>query len=329
MGHLAHDPFTRDAYSRVRAYIAGHPEITLDGVEQPAQGATNRVIFARRKDDRVVFKVFCEAERKARSAFAMQHWAETGLVPRLLDDMDEITLLKSHIPGRFLMSVLEVEGDQAWPGTCQAAGIAVAALGAVPLRDADRAGFEARFYGDLGSLEAYTDRILTLGRSIVTYDPDFTDHFWSGSLDTIEAALPTILAQPRALYHQDVSNLAVQGGTFRGFFDLEMCRVGCAAMQLGAAARTFPDQPGGWAHFLAGWETASGQCLTRDQRRAVAAAAQLLDWREITRFMSYDGTPGSGYAWASPADPDAYREQIKAINALLDVSSLCDRPSEP
>jgi len=317
MGHLEHDPFTRDAHTRVRAYIAAHREITLDGVAQPGQGATNRVIFGRRGDDLVVFKVFCEAERKARSLFALRHWACTGLVPRLLDDIDQITILKTHVPGTYLLTALEVEGEQAWPTTCRATGAAVAALGAVQLNDADRAGFETRFYGDLGSLEAYADRILTLGRSIVTCDLDFTDAFWSTNLDFLEGQLPALLAQPRCLYHQDVSNLSVQDGTFRGFFDLEMCRVGCAAMQLGAAVRTFLPQPGGWKPFLEGYESVTGRRLTGTERRCVAAAASLLDWREITRYMSYDGSPGSGYAWASPADSTVYREKVEAVRELL------------
>ena len=68
--------FTREALARIDAYIAAHPEYTLRGVEQPAQGATNRVIFARRDGELIVFKVFCEAERKERECFALRHWRE-------------------------------------------------------------------------------------------------------------------------------------------------------------------------------------------------------------------------------------------------------------
>ena len=42
-------------------------------------------------------------------------------------------------------------------------------------------------------------------------------------------------------------------------------------------------------------------------------------WREITRYMSYDGTPGSGFAWASPADPVWYRQAMDQTKALLGV----------
>ena len=40
--------FARDAPARVDAFIAAHPEYTRHGVAQPGQGATNRVVFARR-----------------------------------------------------------------------------------------------------------------------------------------------------------------------------------------------------------------------------------------------------------------------------------------
>ncbi len=41
--------------------------------------------------------------------------------------------------------------------------------------------------------------------------------------------------------------------------------------------------------------------------------------REISRYLSYDGTPGTGYDWATPADPTRYRQTIEGINALLGV----------
>ncbi|MBL7200711.1 MAG: hypothetical protein ISS56_11210 [Anaerolineae bacterium] len=50
---------TKDARTKVDAFIAQHPGYTRDGVQQPEQGATNQVIFARRGDERVIFKVFC------------------------------------------------------------------------------------------------------------------------------------------------------------------------------------------------------------------------------------------------------------------------------
>ena len=68
--------FTQHALNEVDTYIVTHPDYTRQGVDQPGQGSTNRVIFAQKDDERVVFKVFCETERKQRACFALKHWAK-------------------------------------------------------------------------------------------------------------------------------------------------------------------------------------------------------------------------------------------------------------
>jgi hypothetical protein len=112
-----------------------------------------------------------------------------------------------------------------------------------------------------------------------------------------------------------------------GFFDLEMCRVGCGTMQLASSlamlarervpGETFRD---GWEPFRAGWESATGKALGERERRAALAAGHLLGWREISRYMRYDGTPGTGPAWCGPADPVEYRRSLEAAEGMLGVT---------
>jgi len=71
--------------------------------------------------------------------------------------------------------------------------------------------------------------------------------------------------------------------------------------------------------FRAGWEAVTAESLGPGQRQATLAAYCLLQWREISRYLSYDGTPGTGYAWASPADPARTRVSIQAAQTILDV----------
>jgi len=309
--------FTQEALAKVDAFIATHSGYTRQGVEQPAQGATNRVVFARRGDGPVVFKVFCNAERKERECFAFNHWQETGLVPELIWDADPRMIVTSYVPGDFLPAAREVDGEVAWRKACRETGRAIGSLTRVPLSAADRATFESRFYEGLGSLEAYLARIIELGRSIQARDPDFSDGFWRESLDFIETQLDGILSQPPVLYHQDPGNLHVRQGRFMGFFDLEMCRVGCTAMQLASSLGMLGGEKAGWDPFREGWEAATNARLGPGDRRTAAAAQHLLQWREISRYLSYDGTPGTGYAWASPADPVRYRRAIKAAETML------------
>ena len=88
--------FSQEALAKVDAFVAAHPGYTRADVEQPGQGATHRVFFARRDEELVVFKVFCEAERKERECFALCHWAQTGLVPALIWDADPRMIVMSH-----------------------------------------------------------------------------------------------------------------------------------------------------------------------------------------------------------------------------------------
>lgn len=319
---------TAEATTKVEAFLRANPKFARDGVEQAVHGGTNRVIFARRGGEVVVFKVFCETERKERECFGLRHWQQTGMVPELIRDVEARMIVMSYIPGLTLSAVREAHGEEAWRQACRETGRALGALTQVPLAAADRAAFESRFYtatstspeAATASLEAYLQRICRLGRGVQARDPDFTGEFWLRSLDLVEAEIPAILAQPRILYHQDVGNLHVHagGGGFAGFFDLEMCRVGCAAMQLGSALPLLRGDAAAWALFRLGWGEAAGP-LGPEECRSALAAWHLLCWREISRYLSYDGTPGTGFSWATPADPSWYRQHMEAMEHMLGI----------
>ena len=309
----------QEALTKVEAFIAEHCEYTLQGVKQPGQGSTNQIVFARRGDDIVVFKVFCEEERKERECFGLRHWRETGFVPELICDADPRMIVMSYIPGIHLLSTRQVDGDTAWREVCYETGKAVGSLTCVPLSLEDRSAFESCFYGKQNTLEAYLGRILELGRSINELDPDFCGDFWQKNLNFIEAQLDSILSKPRLLYHQDVGNLHVQRGRFIGFFDLEMCRVGCATMQMASALDMFVGEAEGWWLFCKGWKAGSNAILSPDDFRSVAAAHYMLNWREISRYLSYDGKPGSGFPWATPADPMKYHKVIETVGKMLEI----------
>ena len=106
-----------------------------------------------------------------------------------------------------------------------------------------------------------------------------------------------------------------------GFFDLEMCRVGCAAAQLGSALFMGGRENDTWDLFLEGWEDAVGGPLSLAQRRAAAAFSHFLNWRWISRYLSYDGTPGTGFHWADPAEPMWHRKEIVAANEMLMIET--------
>ncbi len=311
------DEFTKKAHAKFEAYRAQHPQYNLAD-EQPHQGATNRVLFAQYDDELTVFKIFCEAERKHRECFAYKHWQSTGLIPRLIDDEDPEMIVTTHIPGvQTLLALRETLDEDQWYEACHAFGVAVASLISVPLAADQQAAFESQFYGNLGSLEQYLGTIVELAQGVHKRDADFQDAYWSKSLNFIQSQLPTIYAQPRTLYHQDPGNHSFYAQRFSGFFDLEMCRVGGTAMQLAYCAVMFGASQTAWQHFVSGWESAIASELGAIDNQAIAAAVHLMCWRIITRYMSYDGTPGSGFAWADAADPDYFRKQIDDIEAMF------------
>ncbi len=88
-------------------------------------------------------------------------------------------------------------------------------------------------------------------------------------------------------------------------------------MQLGSALGMVEAGHAAWAFFREGWEAGTGKPLTPRDAAAAGAARQLLGWREISRYISYDGTPGTGFEWAAPADPAWYRSSFEAGDGLL------------
>lgn len=311
------DLLAKEGAAPLLGYLAAHPEYNLDGLPQPAQGATNLVLIAGSEGQRVVLKLFCRAERYERERLAMEHWAETGLVPRLLDEQAPRLLVMSYLPGDMLHVVRAQEGEQAWLAGCEAVGEAAARLTQVEMAQETGRAYSARFYEGMGSLDRYLGRIVALSESIQRLDPDFCDGYWGASLDLVRDELDGMLSEPQVLYHQDASNLHLADGRFEGFFDLEMTHVGGPTMQIASCLRLFDGQRRAWERFAAGWVRVTGQAL--DARR-VLAAGHLLAWREICRYLSYDGTPGSGYDWASPADPQWYRELLDGLACMLGQS---------
>jgi hypothetical protein len=311
------DKALQNAIARADAFIATHPEYSRNDVPPPTGGHTNKIVFARRGSDLVVFKIFCEDERKERECFGMRHWQSTGLVPELICECDASMIVMSFVQGTNLTHLRKIEGDEYWHSACRAVGHAIASLALTPLSAAAKCEFESRFYGRQ-SLRGYLTQILSLGRKIHERDPDFKDDYWKQSLDFMESQIDVMLAEPSTLYHQDVSNFYVRNGRFQRFFDLEMCRVGTPMMQLGSSLLMMSERRDGWSQFKAGWQDALGRPLASRELRAAVGFNSVMQWRVISRYMSYDGTPGTGFAWASPADPDRTRKKLEDVREMVE-----------
>lgn len=309
----------RQAWPVVEQFIQKHPQYRVDANQSGSQSVTNYVIFGHRIDyqgeARVIFKYFCRDERKQREIFALRHFANTGLVPQLLEDEGARLIVVSHIPGAFLPrpedNLAAFHGvDRQLMG--YTLGEATAKLISTPLGAQVATEFESRFY-DGETLPAYFQNILQASWAIHQRVDCYKDERFGRSLALIEESLPFMLAQPRLLYHQDALNMHFVGSRFRGFFDLEMCRVGNVAMQIGSLWTVIASYDV-WEPFAQGFASATGHTLTPPEVAASRAFAHFMLWRSISDYGDWQGEPlPDDQMGAALAQADGYRQALAKL----------------
>lgn len=280
----------------ITQFVADHPHYRIDPDQSGSQSVTNYVIFGHRRDEHgeqpVVFKYFCRDERKEREVYGLRHFAVTGLVPQLLEEHGSRLIVEERIGGTFLpnpetQAAAANAVDRARAGFTL--GQATAKLTSVPLTTSAAQAFESRFY-DGESLFKYLNDILRASHAIQKRVACYRDPLFAESLAQIDANLDAMLRQPRLLYHQDALNVHFAESRFVGFFDLEMCRVGIAAMQIGALWRIFTDY-GNWTDFAAGFVEQAGHELTKAELEMSRAFAHFMAWRSISDYGDWHGEP--------------------------------------
>jgi hypothetical protein len=304
------------ALPAVEQFIVHHPEFSVSADQSGSEGNTNYVIFGQRNKEPVIFKYFCEDERKEREVYALHHFASTGIVPSLLTDVSNRLIVQSRIPGGWLPNpdnpaYATVDPQRAG----HTLGTAAAKLTCVPLSTQGARDFEGCYYDGL-VLENYFRNILDaswlIHKNVAAYD---TRRF-ADSLATIEANLPYLLGQKRILYHQDAMNMHFQESRFTGFFDLEMCRVGTEAMQVGSLWYFFAIHDN-WNAFAQGFSAVTHRTLDEEDFAAAQAFAHFLVWRYISRYGRWraDAADSSNLAKAE-TEVDAYARSIVLNNQV-------------
>jgi hypothetical protein len=195
----------------------------------------------------------------------------------------------------------------------QTLGRATARLLQTPLSPEAAQAFESRFY-DGQTLPAYFDRILRASRSIQQQAPAYGAAIFAESLQMIEANLPVILGQKRLIYHQDAMNLHFAANRFTGFFDLEMCRVGVEAMQLGSLWYLIA-MLDNWDDFVEGYAAETGRLLGPIDLAAGRAFAHFMAWRYISDYGDWYGQPRAGQT------PDAQLAQAAGYQRAIELNN--------
>lgn len=278
------------AFPAVERFITNHPEYTISPNQSGSEGNTNYVIFGQRHQEPIIFKFFCTDERKEREVYALRHFGSTGIVPTLIADVDERLIVQSRIPGGWLPNPDNPAYDRVKPDLAgDSLGNATATFLSVPLSEEEAHNFESRFYEGL-TLENYFRTILDASWLIHQRVMAYGSPLFAQSLATIEANLPYILSQKRLIYHQDAMNMHFLESHFAGFFDLEMCRVGTEAMQIGSLWYTFALHRN-WDSFAEGYATISQKALDENDFSAAHAFAHFMIWRYISRSGRWRAEP--------------------------------------
>jgi hypothetical protein len=307
----------RQALPVVERFVQQNPQYTIDADQTGSQGVTNYVIFGQRGDQPVVFKYFCADERKEREVFALRHFAATGLVPRLLEEHGQRLIIISRIPGGPLPDLGQNEHKVDTERIGYTLGQATANLVSVPLHPQVAQDFEDRFYAGQQRLTDYINSILQASWAIHQKVACYSGPLFASSLRDIEVNLPYILGQKRLLYHQDALNMHFADSRFTGFFDLEMCRVGVEAMQIGSLWYVFATY-GGWEAFVQGFAAVTGHVLGQQDLNAGRAFAHFLVWRYISRYGDWRGealTPDE--TKNEMAEAVKYQKSIELNNRIL------------
>ncbi|MEZ4868860.1 MAG: phosphotransferase [Caldilineaceae bacterium] len=308
----------RLAWPAVADFVAAHPQYQVDADQSGSTSVTNFVIFGQHtladgSVEPVVFKYFCQDERKEREIFALRHFAATGLAPQLLAEQGARLIVMTRLPGAFLPNAETAREEFSKLDATQIGytlGQATATLLRVPLTASTAQEFERRFY-DGETLTTYLGDILAASHAIHQRVAYYRGATFGRSLAHIETHLAYILRQPRLLYHQDAMNMHFAGSRFVGFFDLEMCRVGTEAMQLGSLWQIFAGYDA-WTGFAEGFANTTGRTLTAHDVEAGRAFAHFMVWRYISDYGEWQGEP------LDPAAMAALEQEAPAYQAWIE-----------
>lgn len=306
----------RTSDAALHAFIRQHSDYQIDAAQPAYRGGTNRVTFGRLGERPVVFKYFVTADRFANELACLRHFAATGLVPEVLASEDRLIVM-SRLAGDGLHAA---RPEQAITLSEQI-GDALGRLASVPLRepgaeDAAVPEFRAILWGP--SVREALDAYLRRCRRILSILPD-DGAFYRESLNRIERLADRVANESPILFHEDVSNLTVHDGVFVGFYDLEMCRLGTASMQLGVALNLCVAGPLSWPRVWSGFTRRLGGTWSEEDSLAALAMHHFYHWIRICRWGLWDGDPQAQHH-REPAIAYAtrHRAQMHAAQRLVE-----------
>lgn len=210
----------------VRNFALQHPAYAVDAHPYPKQGGNSWVFKGAFRGVPAIFKVSnrCTA---AREANALQRFAATGLVPRVLAVQGEVLLVTEFAEGATWLDV-SLRGVGAETGL-------VASIAQASVRLIEGAHSAGPF--DAGLLERNLDVTLQAARRMLKRNADLSAHgVFARTLEAVARHRDAICSERPCLHFDGlgVDTVMIRNGRFSRFIDLEMCWQGTLHLQVGA-----------------------------------------------------------------------------------------------
>jgi len=280
----------------IARFMETNPGYTVNAVQPEGRGGTNLITFGSCRGQPVAYKFFVTPGRWANEYFCLNHFARTGLVPKVLDSVENTLMVMTRLPGQDIWIELadgklgsERVGDLSAQVGKAIGGLAMVPVppvgtGYSPIRDFR----EIRWGTDLSETVGWYQ---AAGRRARESAEVYRVPFFSESLGFLERELPRLPEWRRVLFHEDIWNQRVEDGVFRGFYDFEMCRLGTEEMQLGVAVDLCGPGKLAWDRLTEGYEGTTGRTLSADDYLAVLAMEHFYHLIRICRWGGWDGGP--------------------------------------
>jgi hypothetical protein len=290
------DRLLKEAVLAVERYVAIHPGYTIDAEQPEFRGGTNRVILGLRNGQPIVFKYFVTTDRWLTEYACLRHFQPAGIVPQVIDAVPERLIVMERIEGsdglggveEGTLSAAQVQdlGRQVGRalGKITATPLPTTADGYSPVRDFTGLRWSVR-------LDEVVHWYVASGRRVQKAIPAYAAPLCDGSLALLASQAERLAHDRQILFHEDIWNLRVDGDRFLAFYDLEMCRVGTEAMQLGVAVELCGPGRLDWGDLQHGFEAEVGRALSENDLLAVLAMNHFYHWIRACRWGHWDGDP--------------------------------------
>lgn len=278
---------------RLQALVDADSRFTVDEEQPMYRGGTHYVTFGSFRGRPSVYKYFVSVPRWRNESACLDHLRSTGLVPSVYWEEPEKLIVMERLPGQDVGERLaEVKRRAAGiEALSLSVGQALGHLATVPPPIRNGSYNPLTDFVDWGwnaGIESITRGVREAGSRIVAEIEYYSSPVFRESLARIEERWPEIAEEGPMLFHEDISNLRVDGDRFVGLYDLELCRGGTPSMQLGAALSLCGNGRLSWRRLVAGFEEASASPFGEERYASALAMHDLSRWiRIIPGLLGY------------------------------------------